>query len=707
MSHNGKSLMQFDVVILADMTRKGDIGLRIKQEILACFGLGYSVGLRHLPTTKSSGSVSRDIHRCVRENYATVIPFDAPVRAALAIVFSPSVLDATLDLSHLRADNVVLVQDRMPMVEQMGRWFSFAIGPMIWAPTNRWVRAALEKIGMPVTLSEMDWRPAVPQCVNSTLHRRTSRSVIVGRVSVPGKAQWPDKLEDFRETYPQSPNVEYRILGNPPTALKKEIGETRDWVFFDPEHISVERFIAGLDVFLYFPSASVPELPDAAIAMAMAQGKIVVLPPHLRPHFGECAVYADPDVALQMALQIFEDEDRLQQCRKNAIELSRIRFSSQLQEERLRSLVSIKRRRRNTTAKRESRVMFVPSNGIGLGHVTRALAVARRLPDDFTPFFVSMAQAAPIFEHFGFQSEYMPSHKEIGVSAEKWDDWFRYELHQKLDQFDADLVVYDGNHAFPGLIDAVNAHGRARLVWMRRGMWGGTASPYIENGRFAELIIEPGEIAHSADVGLTATRRDETSPVGPITLLDKSELLPAEKAKEALCLPADAPAVLLQLGGGANRDVLALVDKIVHELKSFPDLQIVMAEWGNGLYDLPLWENTRILRGFPISKYFNAFDFSIAAAGYNTFHEVLEFQLPTIFIPNRDPSMDDQGGRADFAQDQGAGFVLAEDQMFHLKALCDALLNEAARNVVRQNCQNLSQPNGASGAAQLIAEVCA
>ncbi len=81
------------------------------------------------------------------------------------------------------------------------------------------------------------------------------------------------------------------------------------------------------------------------------------------------------------------------------------------------------------------------------------------------------------------------------------------------------------------------------------------------------------------------------------------------------------------------------------------------------------WPNVRVLRGgFPLSAYFNAFDFSIAAAGYNAYHEVISFGLPTVFLPNRAPSMDDQATRAEFAQDHGAGFVLDEDQMFHLRA---------------------------------------
>ena len=127
-----------------------------------------------------------------------------------------------------------------------------------------------------------------------------------------------------------------------------------------------------------------------------------------------------------------------------------------------------------------------------------------------------------------------------------------------------------------------------------------------------------------------------------------------------------------------------------------------MAEWQDGRCQVAHWRNTAVLRGYPISRYFNAFNFSIAAAGYNTFHEVLGFGLPTIFLANRHPSMDDQGARAEFAQDNGAGFDLPDDQLFHLPALCEALLNDKARDYVSECCLGLSRDNGAKQAASAV-----
>jgi predicted glycosyltransferase len=52
---------------------------------------------------------------------------------------------------------------------------------------------------------------------------------------------------------------------------------------------------------------------------------------------------------------------------------------------------------------------------------------------------------------------------------------------------------------------------------------------------------------------------------------------------------------------------------------------------------------------FPISRYFRALDFAVAAAGYNSFHELVGFGVPTAFVPNPSMPLDDQPARARWA----------------------------------------------------------
>jgi UDP:flavonoid glycosyltransferase YjiC (YdhE family) len=46
--------------------------------------------------------------------------------------------------------------------------------------------------------------------------------------------------------------------------------------------------------------------------------------------------------------------------------------------------------------------------------------------------------------------------------------------------------------------------------------------------------------------------------------------------------------------------------------------------------------DVHIVREFPLSRRFRAFDLAVSASGYNSFHELLRFGIPTLFIPNLD-----------------------------------------------------------------------
>jgi predicted glycosyltransferase len=347
--------------------------------------------------------------------------------------------------------------------------------------------------------------------------------------------------------------------------------------------------------------------------------------------------------------------------------------------------------------------MFVASNGVGIGHVSRLLAIARRFDKQKPIVFVTSAQAVGAIERLGYRAEYLPSAGYVGGDFEQWDRWFRYELETLIESYDPDLVVYDGNNPSHGLVRAVTSRRDCRLAWVRRGLWGTLSSPFIDNAAWFDLIVEPGEIDGQPDNGVTAKRRGEATQVPPARLLDEAELLSRGDAAKLLGLDPSRPAVLIQLGAGFNRDVVTLIDRLVAALRQAPQLQICVADWINGLQSISYWPDVTYVRGYPLSQYFRAFDFSIAAAGYNTFHEIMAFGLPTIFIPNRHPTMDDQAGRAEHAQSLQAAFELHESDLEDLPDLIALLMDGKARDFLVVNGAKLKQENGAALAASLLA----
>ena len=143
----------------------------------------------------------------------------------------------------------------------------------------------------------------------------------------------------------------------------------------------------------------------------------------------------------------------------------------------------------------------------------------------------------------------------------------------------------------------------------------------------------------------------------------------------------------------------------VEALSRVPRMQVAVVEWLVGTELLKLWPGVRLVRGFPVSRYVNAFDFTVAASGYNTFNETISSGLPAIFIPNDHASMDDQSGRAAFAEVNGAGFHLPEGRVREIGGIIDTLMDPTTRALIRLNALRISKPNGAGEAARAVQQL--
>jgi UDP:flavonoid glycosyltransferase YjiC (YdhE family) len=351
-------------------------------------------------------------------------------------------------------------------------------------------------------------------------------------------------------------------------------------------------------------------------------------------------------------------------------------------------------------------VLFVSSNGTGMGHLARLTAMARRRSPAVRPQFLSMSRAVPVVAAEGFPWEYVPSRADLAIGPRRWNRQFERRMFRVLARDRPAAVVFDGTFPYDGLLSAV-AKARAegietRAVWSRRGMWrpGGDRGQLARSGRF-DLVIAPGELAADADAGATAGRTDAVD-VGPITLLDVDELLPRDEAAKALGIDPDRPAALLTLGAGNVRDLRTDRGLFLDRLLAVPDLQIVLThhliadqvdEFGGRVYPTSV---------FPISRYLRAVDFAVAAAGYNSFHELVGFGIPTAFVPNPSMPLDDQPARAKWAAGAGAALCLTDVTAETVDEAVTALADPSARAAFAARCREVARPNGAGAAMAAI-----
>lgn len=350
-------------------------------------------------------------------------------------------------------------------------------------------------------------------------------------------------------------------------------------------------------------------------------------------------------------------------------------------------------------------IILATSNGIGMGHLARATAIAEELKEVARPILVSVAGGiAEIPSTTGIPCEYIPGKTRRWMSAHRWDRYFRDRLIAIADEAGASVISFDGVVPYPGFIATKLKRPDLTIVWVRRGLWQKNllrfALPF--QSRLVDLIIEPGDIARSYDHGPTSHRKDATL-TSPVSLYSKTRALSRANARKDLGLDANRPAVLVQLGTG-DLDMNEKMRSALTGLVGWEGLQVVLTKDpvdAQGKSLVPAGLDIRVQRYFPLVDVLAAFDGAIAATGYNSVHELLPAQIPTVFISNI-RGTDDQDARAQWCHDHGYALRADHANLADITATVSKLSDLAVRQRLQGKCAELSNTQGSSEIAQIL-----
>jgi UDP:flavonoid glycosyltransferase YjiC (YdhE family) len=350
-------------------------------------------------------------------------------------------------------------------------------------------------------------------------------------------------------------------------------------------------------------------------------------------------------------------------------------------------------------------VLFVTSNGTGFGHLTRSMAVGKRLDAGLEPAIFTLSAAAPVVRRLGFRVEYLSSYRTPGAGSEwSWHGRLRDRLRALVTELDPAVVVFDGVHPYAAFLDVLHENPELPAVWSRRAMWQpGAGREFLATESAFDLVLEPGELAATDDRGLTAERRDDALVVPPIVLLDEADLLARGDAERELGLEPGRVNALVQIGAGSDA-VDRTVARCLERLAAEPGVQAAALE-SSISRELTLPEGVvRIRDTYPMARYLRAFDLTVSAAGYNNFHELMHLGVPTLFVP-MPRELDDQGARARWADRQGAGLAVDGPDAPDLEGKLDELLGAEARERIAARARDLGGANGAEQAAAALSEL--
>jgi UDP-N-acetylglucosamine:LPS N-acetylglucosamine transferase len=350
-------------------------------------------------------------------------------------------------------------------------------------------------------------------------------------------------------------------------------------------------------------------------------------------------------------------------------------------------------------------IILATSNGIGMGHLARATAIAEELKNVARPILVSVAGGiAEIPSTTGIPCEYIPGKTRRWMPAHRWDRYFRDRLIAIADETGASVISFDGVVPYPGFIATKLQRPDLTIVWVRRGLWQKNllrfALPF--QSRLVDLIIEPGDIARAYDHGPTSYRKDATL-TSPVSLYSKARALSRADARKVLGLDADRPAVLVQLGTG-DSDMNEKMRAALTGLIRWQGLQVVLTKNpvdSHGVSLVPDGLDIKVQRYFPLADVLAAFDGAIAATGYNSVHELLPAQIPTVLISNI-RGTDDQDARAQWCHDHGYALRADHANLADITATVATLADAAVRQSLQSKCTELSNTKGGSEIAQIL-----
>ncbi|MBS0563324.1 MAG: hypothetical protein JSR87_02200 [Proteobacteria bacterium] len=362
-----------------------------------------------------------------------------------------------------------------------------------------------------------------------------------------------------------------------------------------------------------------------------------------------------------------------------------------------------------TAAASSQRVLFVPTNGVGLGHAQRCLQVAQEMADPAACAFAAFPSCLPMIEAQGLAClplvSKSPSHHE--EYANDLVNYLRLRRHAAR----GSTLVFDGGYVFDSIYRTILERA-LNGVWIRRGLWqpGQIHGAALEREKVFRQVIIPDEAFDELNADYTYGRH--ISHVGPILRRDadgpgeatEAGALTREDLAERFGL-ACRELLVTMLGAGVAADRTAQMQLLcsiaerragcLHLIVVWPGASVPPAVYG--------WKNSRVVRTRRTLALCRAADLAVSAAGYNAFHEILYHQVPAIFVPQTASFMDDQERRARAASGRGLAETVMAHELLQMEREVRAFLDDGKAARIREALATSALPQpGNAAAARLI-----
>jgi hypothetical protein len=350
------------------------------------------------------------------------------------------------------------------------------------------------------------------------------------------------------------------------------------------------------------------------------------------------------------------------------------------------------------------RTVFLPTNGVGLGHAQRCLQIAAAM-EPARIGFAAFPSCLPMIEASGFPFVPLVQRNDDHPDRSGNDVLNGLRLQRNLRA--GDTLVFDGGYVFASVFRSILELGLVG-VWIRRGLWqpGQITPQALQRERVFQSVIVPGEAFEELNDHYSFGPR--ITPVGPIVKDAVRSAADRRALRASLAKQFGTPAselVVTMLGGGVAADRVAQTTTVCSAVEGRTGCLNLIVVWPGSRVSPALqgWKNSVVVQTRHAADLCLSADLVVSAAGYNSFHECLYNAVPAIFVPQMAPYMDDQNRRARAACDRDVAAMVSPDGLLDLDREIGLFLDAGKGDDLRRNLARLDLPErGTAEAAALI-----
>ncbi|WP_068316377.1 glycosyltransferase [Polycladidibacter hongkongensis] len=362
-------------------------------------------------------------------------------------------------------------------------------------------------------------------------------------------------------------------------------------------------------------------------------------------------------------------------------------------------------RAEDTSRTGEKKILFVPTNGVGLGHAQRCSIVASELHQQSMVNFAAFPSCIPMLTRYGFDTVPLVS-RSAQLATPYANDLVNYHrIAANLNK--GDTLVFDGGYVFDSIYRNIYEK-QLHAIWIRRGLWQNTQnnSVALDREKAFNKVIVPLEALDA--LNQTISTGDHVYEVGPIAQHLELDVSQQQQIRARLAQQFQTPfrkLVVSMLGGGVAADRSAQLNTLCSYFEQQNDILHLVVIWPTAQVNPALytWQNTKIVKTHHALPLIKSCDLLVSAVGYNTFHDVLYNAIPTLFVPQMASFMDDQAARATTASEAGLALDVEPTDFESLTYKIDEGLCPQTQASLTSALQSFNLPErGNQAAAEII-----